>query len=464
MVAVKTIWSTIKQAVRGERIDYTDESLDRAVVLLAIPMVIEMGMESIFAVVDAFWVSSLGADAIAAVGTTEAMMTAVYALAMGLSAAAAAVVARRIGEKDADGAGRAAMQAIFIGVAIAALLGTIGAVFGPQLLAALGASPTIIGAGGNFTRVMMGGNVTVLLLFLINAIFRGAGDAAIAMRTLVLANALNIILGPCFIFGLGPFPRLGVTGAAVATTIGRGIGVLYQIVQLTRARGKLAVARRHVRLDWPVMATIIRLGASTSLQAIISTTSWIGLMAILESFGAVVVAGYTLAVRVIMFAILPAWGLSNAAATLVGQNLGAGKPDRAEKAVWIAARYDLLFLGAIGLVFFMFPGAIIGLFRAGPEVLAVGTSALRIIAIGFPLYAYGLVITSSFNGAGDTWVPTLINAFCFWLWMIPVAALLGWVLHLGANGAFTAVTIAFSTVAVISVLVFRMGRWKNKRV
>jgi putative MATE family efflux protein len=459
-----TLWTTIKQAVRGARVDYTDESLGRAVVLLAVPMVLEMIMESVFAVVDAFWVSSLGADAVAAVGMTEAMMTVVYALAMGLSMAGSAVVARRIGEKDADGAAHTAVQAIALGVAVAGAFGVVGALGGPTLLRLLGAEPSLVATGGGFTRMMLGGSVTVLLIFLINSVFRGAGDAAIAMRTLWLANFFNIVLGPCFIFGLGPFPRLGVTGAAVATTIGRGIGVCYQIRQIARARGKLVIRRRHVGIDLPVMRNLARIGVSGAVQALISTTSWIALMRLMAGFGSVIVAGFTLAMRVVMFAILPAWGLGNAAATLVGQNLGARKPERAEQAVWIAARYDLLFLGAVGLAFFLFPGWIIGLFRADAQVIAVGTTALRTFAVGFPLYAFALVVTAAFNGAGDTWTPTLINCGCFWVWEIPLAWILAHGFGLGGRGAFIAVTVAFSTLAVVATVLFRRGGWKAKMV
>jgi putative MATE family efflux protein len=459
-----SLWTTVKQAVRGAEVDYTDESLARAVLLLAVPMVLEMVMESIFAVVDAYWVSSLGAESVAAVGMTEAMMTVLYAVAMGLSMAASAVVARRIGEKDGDGAARSAVQAILLGLTAAGTIGLLGALFAPALLRLLGATPTLVATGAGFTRVMLGGSATVFLIFLVNAVFRGAGDATIAMRTLWLANLLNIALGPCFIFGLGPFPRLGVTGAAVATTIGRGIGVGYQLVQLARGRGKLAIARRHLAVDPAILRNLGRLAGNGTLQAMISTTSWIGLMALVARFGSVAVAGYTLCMRVVMFAILPAWGLANAAATLVGQNLGARKPERAEQAVWIAARYDLLFLGGVGLVFFLFPHATIGLFRAGPEVTDVGATALRIVAIGFPFYAFELVVTSAFNGAGDTWTPTFINFICFWLWMIPLAWGLARGLDLREVGVFISVTVAFSTVAVVATVIFRRGRWKTKQV
>jgi putative MATE family efflux protein len=454
----------IRTALAGGQRDYTKERVGRAIVLLAIPMVLEMVMESVFAVVDMFWVSHLGPDAIAVVGITESMMTLVYAVAMGLSIAAGAVVARRIGEKDSDGAAIAAVQVIGLGVAASAVIGAIGAVLAPHLLDAMGAAPEAIALGGGFTRVMLAGNATVFLLFLVNAVFRGAGDAAIAMRTLWLANLLNIALGPCFIFGWGPFPELGVTGAAVATNIGRGVGVLYQLAALIRSSGQLTVRRRHLRLDPQVLRNVIRISVNGIGQLLINTTSWIGLMRLMAPFGSAALAGYAVTMRVVMFAILPGWGLSNAAATLVGQNLGARQPELAEQAVWTAARYNLYFLGAVGVVFVAFAGPIIGLFPGGAEMQAFGTTALRIVGIGFPFYAYALVVSSAFNGAGDTRTPTLLNLFCFWLWEVPIAWVLSGPLGFGAHGIVVAVAVAFSTLAVTSVIVFRRGRWKTKRV
>jgi putative MATE family efflux protein len=454
----------VRAALGGERHDYTEERLSRAIFLLAIPMVLEMVMESIFAVVDMFWVSHLGADAVAIVGITESMMTIIYAVAIGLSMAGAAVVARRVGEKDPDGAASAAVQVILLGVAVSLVLGVIGALVGPHLLSAMGASPEAIAKGGDFTRIMLGGNATVFLIFLINAVFRGAGDAAIAMRTLWLANILNILLGPCFIFGLGPFPEMGVAGAAVATNTGRGIGVLYQIVSLVRGSGHLAIRRRHLRIDPAVMINMIRIASSGIGQLLIGMTSWVGLTRLMAPFGSMALAGYVIAMRVVMFAILPAWGLSNAAATLVGQNLGAGKPDRAEQAVWTAARYNLYFLGAIGLVFVIFAEQVVGLFPGDPAVQDFAATALRIFGLGFPFYAYGLVLSSAFNGAGDTWTPTLMNLFCFWLWEIPLAWFLSRAIGMGPKGVVIAVAVAFSTMAVVAVILFRRGRWKRIQV
>ncbi|MBC8133929.1 MAG: MATE family efflux transporter, partial [Deltaproteobacteria bacterium] len=349
--STRQFWSLVRESLRGSRPDLTQIPLGRAILLLAVPMVLEMGMESIFAVADIFWVSKLGPDATASVGLTESMMVIVYALAMGLSMGGAAVVARRIGQKDPDGAARATIQMIIIGVALSVVVGVLGATLAPHLLKMMGASPDTIAVGGSFTAIMLGGCVTVVLLFMMNAAFRGAGDAAISMRTLILANSINIVLGPFLIFGWGPFPRMGVAGAAVATTFGRGVGVLYQLYSLRAGRGHLVIRRDHLRLDPEILKTIARISSSGVVQSLIGTASWVGLVKILAGFGSAALAGYTITVRIVLFAILPCWGMSNAAATLVGQNLGAGQPDRAESAVWRAAWYNFVFLGAIGVLF-----------------------------------------------------------------------------------------------------------------
>lgn len=457
-------WALVRQSLRGARHDLTTLPLGRAILLLAVPMVIEMAMESLFAVLDVFWVAKLGPDAIATVMFTESMMIIIYAFAMGLAMGAAAIVARRIGEKNPHGAARAAVQAIALGLGLALVVGVAGAIAAPKLLAAMGASPAVIAIGSRFTRVMLGGSATVILLFLINAAFRGAGDATVSMRTLILANGINIVLGPLLVFGVGPFPRMGVTGAAVATTIGRGIGVLYQIAALRAGRGHLAVRREHLRLDTGVMATIMRLSGTAMFQAFIGTTSWVALMRIVARFGSTAVGGYGIAMRVVLFALLPSWGMANAAATLMGQNLGAGRPERAEQAVWRAALYNLAFLGGTGLLFVVFGEAIVRGFSSDAAVVSYGAQALRIISAGFLFYAYGMVLTQAFNGAGDTWTPTLINLFCFWLWEIPLAWLLARPLGLGPTGVFVAVLVGFSTMAVASVVLFRRGRWKRVRV
>nr|AUN36789.1 multi antimicrobial extrusion protein [uncultured bacterium] len=460
----QTLWSTIRDAVRGVPHDYTSGSIGRAVVLLAIPMVLEMGMESIFAVVDVFWVSRLGPDAIATVGLTESMLTLVYTAAMGLSIGVTAMVARRIGEGRPDEAAKTAVQGIALGVVVGLVVAILGVALAPRLLGLMGASPSVIAMGSGYTRMMLGGSVTVLLLFLINAIFRGAGDAAIAMRVLWFANIINILLGPCFIFGLGPFPRLGVTGAAVATTIGRGMGVLYQLYRLGRGDARVTVRRAQLALRPAIMAALVRLSGSGTFQVLVGTASYIGLVRIVSTFGSAALAGYTVAIRLVIFCLLPSWGLSNAAATLVGQSLGAGKPDRAERAVWIAAGYNMLVLGSVGVLFIIFANQIVTVFTSDPVALSTGALALRTMSYGFLLYALGMVLTQSFNGAGDTWTPTWINLVCFWLWEIPLAYVLARVANFGPFGVFLAITVGYSTLALVSAVLFRRGKWKFRQV
>ena len=457
-------WASVREALRGSRQDYTEGPIGRAILLLAVPMVLEMMMESLFAVVDVFFVARLGANAVATVALTESMLTMVYTVAMGLSIGVTALVARRIGEKNPERAARTAVQAIVVGILVAAMLGIPGALFAPDLLRLMGASPEVVATGSRFTRIMLGGNGVIVLLFLINAIFRGAGDAAIAMRVLWLANAINIILDPCLILGLGPFPALGVTGAAVATIIGRGTGVLFQLWCLARKSERVAVTRRHLRLEPAVMLQLVRLSGTGTLQVLIGMASWIGLIRILAGFGAVALAGYAIAIRVILFALLPAWGLSNAAATMVGQGLGAGKPERAERAVWLAGAYNLVFLGGVGVLFVALARPIVEAFSADPLVARHAVDGLRFISLGFPLYAYGMVLTQSFNGAGDTWTPTFINLGCFWAWELPLAWTLAGPAGLGPRGIFIAITVAFSTLAVVSAILFRRGRWKQRTV
>ena len=458
-------WATFREALRGSRHhDYTAGPIGRAIILLAVPMVMEMFMESLFAVVDIFWVAHLGADAVATVGLTESMLALVYTAAMGLSIGVGAMVARRIGEKNPAGAAEAAVQGIALGLMIAAVTGTLGALFAPRLLGVMGASPEVIAVGAGYTRVMLGGNAVILLLFLINATFRGAGDAAIAMRVLWLANWINIMLGPCLIFGLGPFPRLGVQGAAIATTIGRGTGVLYQIYRLMRRDGRIVIHRDQLQIRPAVMHRLLRLSGTGTFQVLVGTASWIGLVRIISTFGANAVAGYTIGVRVIIFALLPSWGLANAAATMVGQGLGAGKPERAERAVWIAGLYNMYFLGAVGVLFVILAGPIVALFTKDAAVAPVAASCLRIVSCGYLFYAWGMVLTQSFNGAGDTWTPTWLNVFCFWLWEVPLAWALAVRFGFGPSGVFLAITIAFSTLAVASAVLFRRGSWKLRRV
>jgi putative MATE family efflux protein len=462
--AATGLWGTLREAIRGSALDYTTAPIGRAIIMLAVPMVIEMSMESIFAVADVFWVAHLGADAVATVGLTESMLTIIYTVAMGLSIGATALVARRIGEQDPEGAAHAAAQSIVLGAVVAVAIAIVAAPLAPALLRGMGASPEVVHTGSGFTRVMLGGNATVVLLFLLNAVFRGAGDAAIAMRVLMFGNALNIVLGPCFIFGIGPFPKLGVLGAAVATNIGRGSAVVYQLVTLARGHGRVKIRRQHFRLDVPLMRSVLRLSGSGTVQILIGTASYVGLVRILSVFGSAALAGYTIGIRVILFALLPAFGLSNAAATMVGQNLGAGRPDRAESAVWTAARYNMLFLGLVGVLFLVSAPIIASFFTDDPGVAPFAVGCLRIVSLGFVFYACGMVLTQSFNGAGDTWTPTIINLFVFWLWEIPLAWWLSVQAGLGARGVFIALTVAYSTLALVSAVLFKRGRWKEKRV
>jgi putative MATE family efflux protein len=401
---------------------------------------------------------------VATVGLTEAVVTLVFGVAIGLSMATTAMVARRIGEKDRDGAACAAVQAILLGLGVSVVFGAMGVIAAPHILGLMGADAEVVRVGSSYTAVLLGGTVTIVLLFLINAVFRGAGDAAIAMRVLWLANAVNLVLDPCLIFGLGPFPELGVTGAAVATTIGRGTGVVFQLVLLARGRGRVALRRSDLRLDLGVMARLVRVSLGGIFQFLIATASWLGLVRILAVFGSAALAGYTIAIRVVIFSILPSWGLSNAAATLVGQNLGAGKPDRATRAVWLTALYNVGFLGLVAVVFLLWAHPIVRLFTADPVVVRVGADCLRTISYGYVFYAFGMVIVQAFNGAGDTWTPTVINLCCYWLFQIPLAWALARPLGLGAHGVFLAIAIAESLIAVVGLAVFRLGRWKTRTV
>jgi len=456
------LWSAVRESLVGSHRDYTEGAIGRAILLLAIPMVLELVLESVFAVVDVFFVSRLGADAVATVGLTESMLIIIYAVAMGLSVGAMAIVARRIGERDRDGASRAAVQAVVLGLVVAVPIGIGGATFAKPLLSLMGASPGVLD-NSLYAAIMLGANVVIMMLFLINAAFRGAGDAAIAMRVLWIANAINICLDPCLIFGLGPFPRLGVVGAAVATTTGRSVGVLIQLYWLSQQQGRIAIRREHLRIDPVVMSSMVRLSASAVFQALISNTSWVGLVRILASFGSDALAGYTIAIRVVIFALLPSWGLANAAATLAGQNLGAGKPERAATSVWHACLYNMLFLGAVSVVFVVLPRPLVASFTGEPAVAEVAVRGLRIVSSGFVFYAFGMVLTQAFNGAGDTFTPTVINLFCFWLFEIPAAYALTRA-GLGPDGVFWSIAISYSLLAVVSAALFRRGRWKLKTV
>jgi len=423
-----------------------------------------MVMESLFAVVDTFWVAHLGANAMATVGLTESVLMLVYCGAMGLSMSATAMVARRIGEKDSKGAAVAAVQAILVGVVASIVVAIAGSAIAPKLLGIMGASPDVITIGRHYAAIMMGSTVAIVLLFLNNGIFRGAGDAAIAMRVLWLSNFINLLLDPCFIFGLGPFPEFGLAGAAVSTTIGRSIGVVYQMWILFSGRSRVKILPHQFRVHWDVMTRLVRVALNGMFQYGIGQLSWLFLVRLVSTFGSVAVAGYTVAIRIFFFAILPPWGLSGAAATLVGQNLGAQKPDRAERSVWLTGFYNMVFLAAVGLVFIFFPEPIIRCFTSDPAVINFGVDCLRIICYGNLAYAYGMVMVQSFNGAGDTFTPTVVNLFGYWLFQIPVAYLLASRTSLGPKGVFYAIPLAETAIAIVGVALFRQGRWKKKRI
>ncbi len=459
-----SVWRDLRDALRGTHHDYTSGALGRAIFLLAVPMVVEMAMESLFAVVDVFFVGRLGAAAVATVGLTESLMIVIYTLAFGLSIGATATVSRRIGEKDYDGAGRAAVQVLMLGLLISAALGLLGAVFAPQLLMLMGADAEVIATGSGYARWMLGGSATAFLLFVVNAVFRGAGDPAVAMRILIVANSINIVMDPVLIFGLGPFPALGVTGAAIATTCGRGVGLLLALGMLGRGTGHLAVTRAHLRVEPATMWRIARLSGMGTFQVAIGSMSWIALVRVVSSYGATAMAGYTIAIRLVIFALMPAFGLGGAAATMVGQSLGAGKPERAEQAVWTAAKYDVVFLSTIGLVFLFFTPQIVGLFTRDDAVAAVAIYGLRVISLGFPLFAAGMVLEQSFNGAGDTWTPSWLNLLAFWIVQIPLAWFLAEPAGLHERGVFIAVTVAYSVLAATSAILFRRGKWKSTYV
>jgi putative MATE family efflux protein len=460
----QSLWGAVREALGGAHgRDFTEGPIGRAIFILAVPMVLEMLMESIFVVVDVFVVAHLGADAVATVGLTESFMTLIYALAIGLSIGAGAMVSRRIGEKDTEGAAHAGAQVIIFGLIVAAVLGVLGAVFAPQLLALMGAEPGVL-RNVTFTRIMLGGNASVVLLFLINAVFRSTGDAAVAMRVLWMANAINIALGPTLVFGWGPFPKLGVAGAAIGTTIGRGVGVLIALSMLLRPGKRIQLRRRHFAFDPTLIARVVRLSTSATFQVFIGMASWIGMIRIIAGFGSDALAGMTIGMRIVSFAMLPSFGMSNAAATMVGQALGAQKPERAEAAVWKAGLYNACFLGVVGLTFVLGARVIVAGFTSDPAVAAYAVAALRTIALGFLFYAYGMVITQSFNGAGDTRTPTLINLFVFWVFEIPLGWFLAHTLGMGPQGVFIAMTIAFSMLAVVSAAFFRRGKWKGKMV
>jgi putative MATE family efflux protein len=459
-----SLWGSIREALRGSHQDFTAGSLNRAILLLAIPMILEMVLESLFAVVDVFWVGRLGADAVATVGLTESLISLVFAVGLGLSLSTTAMVARRIGEKDPEAAAVAGVQAIVLGLAVSLVVGVPCFFYAPNLLRLMGASPQVVSLGSGYARIALGGSGAIMMLFLNNAIFRGAGDAAIAMRLLWVSNIINLVLDPCLIFGWGPFPKLGVTGAALATFIGRSIGVLYQFYRLLRGTERLRILSHQIRVNLSILVRLLRVSLTGILQFAIAHTSWIGLVRIVSVFGSTALAGYTIAIRILIFVLLPSWGLSNAAATLVGQNLGAKQAERAEKSVWRTGVYNMVFLGGIGVIFLLFATPVVRLFTSDPAVIPLAATCLRILSYGNIGYAYGMVMLQAFNGAGDTVTPTYVHFFGFWLLEIPLAYLLAVPARMGPNGVYISIVVAEVAIATAGILLFRRGHWKGQKI
>jgi putative MATE family efflux protein len=453
-----------REALQDNETDFTTGPINRALGLLAIPMMLEMAMEAVFAVVDIAFVSRLGTDAIAAVGLTEALITVLYAIAIGLGMGVTAMISRRIGARDPVAAAYVMGQAIWVGAAVSVVIGTLGVIYAADLLRMMGASEAVVTQGEGFTAVLIGGNASILYLFLLNAGFRGAGDAPVALRSLTLANGLNILLDPCFIFGLGPFPEMGVTGAAVATTLGRGIGVAYLLWYLFSGRGRLSFRLRNLAIAPELIGRMIRISIGGIGQFLIATSSWIAIIRVVALYGSAPIAAYTIAIRLIEFVFLPAWGLGNAAATLVGQNLGAARPDRAEKSVWTASRYNVAFMSVLGAVFILLAKPIVELFTDDPEIIRYGVNCLRTLGLGYPMYAVGMIVVQALNGAGDTRTPSLLNLVVFWITQIPLAYWLATSVGLGPNGVFIAIVTSESLLTVLAVLVFRRGRWRMQEV
>ncbi|WP_339721213.1 MATE family efflux transporter [uncultured Paraglaciecola sp.] len=461
----QSLYSLFKQALSSDnQQDLTQGSIGKAAFLLSVPMVLEMMMESVFAITDIFFVSALGPAAISVVGLTEAVITLLYAVAIGLGMAVTATVARRVGEKNIAGANQVAVQTIWIGLGVALAVGIPGSIYAVDILHLMGATEDVAIMGHGYTAVMLGGCVSILFLFLFNAIFRGAGDAKIAMKSLWLASGINIVLDPILIFGWGPFPEMGLTGAAVATTIGRSIGVMYQLYHLFSISGKIQLYIHKLQLDLAVIVGILKVSLGGVLQFLIATASWVFLVRIVSHFGSDAVAGYTIAIRIVMFTMLPAWGLSNAAATLVGQNLGAKQATRAEVSVWTITKYNLAFMLTVALAFYFFSANIISLFTDSKSVIEYGTQCLQFVAYGYGFYAVGMTLVQAFNGAGDTMTPTVINFVCYWLLQIPMAYWLAISLKIGPAGVFAAIPLASLFIAFLAFIVFRKGRWKTKQI
>ncbi|MBL0953908.1 MAG: MATE family efflux transporter [Leptospira sp.] len=459
-----SLWEDLKKALSGSEEDFTEINIKKAIFLLSVPMILELVLESVFAVVDIYFVGSLGASAVATVGLTETYLFLLYAIAMGLSFSVTAIVARRIGEKEKDLAGIAAIQSIWIAILSSIPFSIAGIYFSKELLLLMGADEWVLNEGFHYMQWMLGGNLIVILLFLINAVFRGAGDAAISMRVLWLANGLNIILDPIFIFGWGPIPAFGITGAAIATNFGRGVGVLFQLWLLFRGGKHIKILRSHLKIEWETILGILKTSLGGIGQMIVGMTSWIFIMRILSEFGSQTVAAATIALRTMMFTLMPSWGMSNAVATLVGQNLGAGKPDRAEQSVWVTGLYNMCYLVLVSLMYFFLSERIIGIFTTDPKVIIIGSEWLRIVSYSYFVYAWWMAASQAFNGAGDTMTPTKINVIFFWIIQIPLAYTLGKYFEFGYSGVFWAMMISETSVGIYTLWLFTKGKWKETKV
>ena len=458
------------EALRGGEQDFTSGNMNRAIFLLSVPMVLEMIGESFFALADSYWIAHINggkavqADALTTIGLSESVMTLIYALAFGIGAAATALVARRIGEKDEKGASKAAIQAIILGVFISLILGIFSWFYAGDLLRIMGASESVVALGSTYTQLMFGFNIIIMLLFVLNGIFRGAGNAAIAMQSLWVANLINIILDPCLIFGWGIFPELGLTGAAIATIIGRSIGVMFQLYVLFKGSSLIKISIKDFLFDLEIVKTIIRLASGTTGQFLIGSMSWVFLMRIVADFGSEVVAGYVISIRLLIFTIMPAWGIANAASTLVGQNLGANQPERAEKSVWVATKYNMIFLFSVSVIYGIFAPQLISIFSTEPVVLEAGILSMRILCVSYLFFAIGMVLSQAFNGAGDTFTPTIINFISFWIIEIPLAWTLSNILDWGPSGVYWAIAISETILAILCIYQFRKGLWKEVKI
>ena len=458
------IWNLIRLALAGDESHILSGNIDRAIFLLAIPMTLEMLMESLFAIVDIFFVSKIGVNAVAAVGLTESMLTITYSLGWGLAMGTTAMVARRVGEQDNDGASVAAVQSIYLALLISIPIMIAGVFYSEGLLRMMGASESLIEEGSGYTKIALSSNLIVILIFLINGIFRGAGDAALAMRALMIANGLNIVLDPLLIFGIGPFPKLGIEGAALATVLGRTIGIVYQLYHLNKGKGIIKIHKNNWQFKPDIVFRLVKLSAGVTAQFIISSASWIFLMRIISTFGSIALAGYTIAIRIVVFTLLPAWGFSNAAATMVGQNLCAKQPERAEKSVWRTGYFNMIFMGIIMILFFAFGNNIASFFSDEKEVVFNAAQCLRIFAMGYLFYAFGMVLVQSFNGAGDTKTPTIMNLFIFWMFQIPLAYTLAIILDVGSTGVYYSIVAAESAFSIVGYFLFKRGKWKTIKV